>query len=102
MRVDSSPRSFAQAASSGATAPFFKYLSNSPTVPRFARALREFQRLLHEDPEHGGTGHAEAWALLVHALAVLIDSLEQRSREPHGELHILRRWFPITHSENIA
>jgi len=71
-------------------------------VSQLARALGEFQRLLDEDPEHSGTGHAEAWALLVHALAVLIDSLEQRSREPHGELHILRSWFPITHPENIA
>ena len=76
--------------------------SRSAAVPQFARALGECQRLLHEDPEHSGTGHAEAWALLVHALSVLIDSLEQRSREPHGELHILRRWFPVTHSEKIA
>ena len=74
----------------------------SAAVPQLARALGEFQRLLHEDPQHSGTGHAEAWTLLVHALAVLIDSLEQRSREPNGELHMLPRWFLSTHSENIA
>ena len=55
-------------------------------MPQLARALGEFQRLLHEDPEHSGAGHAEARALLVHALLVPIDSFEQSSREPQGKL----------------
>lgn len=76
--------------------------SRSAAVPQLARALDEFKRLLHEDPEYSGTGDAEAWTLLVHALPVLIDSLEQRSREPNGELHVLRSGFPIAHSGNLV